>query len=1100
MTTELSPHADGTFVGRRTELQQFTAGVAATADGLGSVWFVTGEPGIGKSRLLEEVASIAAHGGLDLHWGRCWEVGGAPAYWPWVQILRSLFRGPDAKDVLSSIGTGVAHLSQLIPEAVGDVRPPSTPLRLEPEQARFQLMDGVATVLRVFSERTPVVLTLEDLHAADPASILLLDFLQGQIRSMRVMVIGTYRVSEAHLRDTETLLFKVAREARVLRLQRLTFEDTAEYLKRVIGRPMPPKTIDVIASAAEGNPLYLGEIVSLLRARGELDRVGNGTVSITVPETIKAAIRERAGALSAGARHVLETASILGREFNSSDLAQLTGLEATAIEDALSEATRAAVVDHAGAGCYQFAHVLIREVFHAALAGDERCRLHLRWADALEHRPVRGGQPPWSEIAHHFAEAGPSARSRAIHAATRAAEQASDQLAFVDAVTQLRIAVALFDLQPEPDARKRCVLLLQLGQAQLTAGSVEAGRESCRAAAELARSLGETELMVQAALTYGSVFLYGQVDRTLVALLEEALAALDERETGLRAHTLARLAAALQPAADPQRPIQLARQAIEMARRVAEPETLLETIRAGVSAMMDLAEPGERLQLNHEHVELARELDQPIEEYRGHMRSVIDAVELGRLTVADAAIESCARIAEATSLPHHSWPVSAFRAMRATMTGRFKEAEEHLAEARRIAERARDPNADRTLLFQRFALVRAQERDHDVAALRPELERAWAGIPHTHVYVAATIGALLARTESPEAQWPVVDDALLDEAITLGDPQNLCHLAEMAAAKGDRDSLVKLGSCLAGRKGHFAHWGLLGMVWEGPVTRVLALMAEALGDTDEAERLFASALEQARSQAAAPMTARIAYEHARSLARRGGAENEKRAVLLLDGARTTAATFDMAGLLARIDALETEVADRQTPDSVGLAADTGVPTVRHIRLERDGETWVGTCDEERFRLKDVKGVRMLARLIDDPGREYHVLDLSGSQGASTGVDAGDAGEVLDDTARAQYQRRIEHLRSEIEEAESWNDPERASRARDELDIISAELSEAFGLGGRQRRSKSASERARVNVQRRLKDAIARIAEQSPTAGRHLEWAVKTGTFCVYDPS
>jgi predicted ATPase len=351
MTTVLSPHADGTFVGRRTELQQFTAGVAATADGLGSVWFVTGEPGIGTSRLLEEVASIAAHGGLDLHWGRCWEVGGAPAYWPWVQILRSLFRGPDAKDVLSSIGTGAAHLSQLIPESVGDVRPPTTPLRLEPEQARFQLMDGIATVLRVFSERTPVVLTLEDLHAADPASILLLDFLQGQIRSMRVMVIGTYRVSEAHLRDTETLLFKVAREARVLRLQRLTFEDTAEYLKRVIGRPMPPKTIDAIASAAEGNPLYLGEIVSLLRARGELDRVGNGTVSITVPETIKAAIRERAGALSAGARHVLETASILGREFNSSDLAQLTGLEATAIEDALSEATRAAVVDHAGAGC-----------------------------------------------------------------------------------------------------------------------------------------------------------------------------------------------------------------------------------------------------------------------------------------------------------------------------------------------------------------------------------------------------------------------------------------------------------------------------------------------------------------------------------------------------------------------------------------------------------------------------------------------------------------------------------------------------------------------------------------------------------------------------
>ncbi len=1100
MTTNQQPHADRAFVGRTAEMERLASGVAAAADGQGCVWLVAGDEGIGKSRLVEEVTSIAEHQRLELYWGRCWEEGGAPAYWPWIQILRSLVRRPDSVELLNSAGAFAAHLSQLIPDAVGDLGRAAKAQHLEPEQARFQLMDAVVSVLRVFSERVPLILILEDLHVADPTSILLLDFLKGQIRSMRVMVIGTYRATETHRCETGSLLIKVARDAHEIRLHRLTRDDIAEYLERVTDGPPSPSSVETIATATEGNPLYLGEIVNLLRIRGELGGVTDGTVTITVPDTIKATIRERIAALSDDARDVLESASILGREFLASDLAEMTGVESTSIEDTMLEATRAAVVDEAGIGRHRFAHILIREVFYAGLAGDRRHDLHLRWAEVLERRADRSGQPPWSELAYHLAEAGPGARARALDATIHAAEQASDQLAFDDAATLFTRATDLLDQVPDPDARQRCALLLELGKAQLRAGAVDAGRESCRSAAWLARDLGETEMMVQAALAYGSVFVYGQVDRTLVSLLEGALEALGDAESDLRARTLARLASALQPAPDPRQPIQLARDAIEMARRIGKPGTLLKSIRAAVSAMMDLGDPEERLGLNQEHVRLAREADDPIEEYRGHMRLVIDAVELGRLTLADTAIEACARIAETTSLPHHRWPVSAFRTMRSTMSGRFAEAKHHLDDARGYAARTQDPNADRTLLFQRFELTRSRELHHELPELREGLERAWRGIPHAPVYIAATVGTLLARIEQPDTQWPVVDDALLDEALRLSDPQTLCHLAEMAAARGDRVSLARIGPRLADKEVHFVHWGLLGMVWEGPVSRVLALIADGLGDAGEADRLFAAALDQARAQGATPMVARTAYEHARSLVRRGGTGEEERARSLLDGARSTAATLDMPGLLEHIDALETSMAEPPTPVSAGSAAVAGVPVVHCLHLERDGETWSGECDDERFRVKDVKGVQMLARLVENPGREFHVLDLSGGKDASVAVDAGDAGEVLDAKARTQYQRRIEALRAEIEEAEEWNDPARAARAREELDSIAAELSQAFGLGGRQRRSKSASERARVNVQRRLKDAIARIAEQSPAAGRHLEWAVKTGTFCVYDPS
>ena len=120
-------------------------------------------------------------------------------------------------------------------------------------------------------------------------------------------------------------------------------------------------------------------------------------------------------------------------------------------------------------------------------------------------------------------------------------------------------------------------------------------------------------------------------------------------------------------------------------------------------------------------------------------------------------------------------------------------------------------------------------------------------------------------------------------------------------------------------------------------------------------------------------------------------------------------------------------------------------------------------------------------------------------GEGSVVDRGDAGEALDDEARRQYRERVSALREELEEAESWNDPGRAERAREELAFIERELSKAVGLGGRERRSGSAAERARVNVQRRIRDAIRRIESYHPGLAKHLDRAVRTGTYCVYEP-
>jgi len=151
------------------------------------------------------------------------------------------------------------------------------------------------------------------------------------------------------------------------------------------------------------------------------------------------------------------------------------------------------------------------------------------------------------------------------------------------------------------------------------------------------------------------------------------------------------------------------------------------------------------------------------------------------------------------------------------------------------------------------------------------------------------------------------------------------------------------------------------------------------------------------------------------------------------------------------------------------------------------------------RLKDSRGLRILARLVEEPGRELHVLLLS-AEGEEGAIDRGSGGDVLDRAAVRAYKGRIEDLRDGVEEAERLGDPARADRLREELDFLVREIAAGVGLGGRSRKAAAAAERARVNVQRRLRDAIRRIGDLAPELGEYLGWTVRTGTFCVYRPA
>jgi hypothetical protein len=212
------------------------------------------------------------------------------------------------------------------------------------------------------------------------------------------------------------------------------------------------------------------------------------------------------------------------------------------------------------------------------------------------------------------------------------------------------------------------------------------------------------------------------------------------------------------------------------------------------------------------------------------------------------------------------------------------------------------------------------------------------------------------------------------------------------------------------------------------------------------------------------------------------------AAQLREGAYAEATALGLAPLAARASARPAAPAREVEAAPAPEAAD--------VTLVSEGDVWIVAGAGERCRLKDSRGLHMLKKLVDQAGRELHALELAGDGGL---VDGG-AGPPLDERAKAAYRARLRELRAEEEEASEWNDSERQARASAELDRLTQELSRALGLGGRDRKQGSSVERARVNAQRRLTDAIKRIGESCPKLGRHLAATVRTGTFCWYDPA
>ncbi|MBA3728367.1 MAG: AAA family ATPase, partial [Actinobacteria bacterium] len=831
------------------------------------------EPGIGKSRLAEELAAEARARGGRVLWGRCWEAGGAPPYWPWVQSLRGLLREGDPEALRTHVGSGAPYLAQMLPD-VDELFPDlPAPPGGGPEADRFRLFDATATFLRRAGADKPIMLVLDDLHAADESSLLLLRFVARELTGAHVLIVGTFRDTEL-LPDSPmaAALAELAREqaTRQVSLSGLSEAQVTALIETTAGTSaVRQDLVRAIFAETEGNPLFVEEVVRLLASEGRLEKPGDDIGwRLAIPHGVREAIGRRLRRLSDECNRSLGVASVVGREFDLEVLAAVTERTVDDVLDLLDEAVKARLLTEVptSAGRLRFAHGLIRETLYDSMRVTRRVHLHRRVGETLERLHRDDLEPHLPELAHHFFQSAGGQMSRAAEYARRAGDRASRLLAFEEAVRLYRMALRALDEQRPVDEAVRCELLLALGDALARAGEADGAKSVFLEAANVAMQRGMPEPLARAALGYGGRFVWevGRGDPHLRRLLEEALSALGEDESALRARVMARLAAGpLRDDVNREARDDLSRRAVEMGRRGGDPGTLAYVLDGRYAAVWWPENLEERLALSAELVEAAARAGDREREFQGHHYLCLALLESGDTPAVHREVEAKARLGEEIRQPAQRWYLVSVRAALAVFSGRFDEGERLIEEMFELGDRAQGPMARAYEIGQLYALRRLQGR---LAEVEPTLE-SLAGEYPTYLVLRCELAQARIELGRESRAREVLDDLARDDFGVL--PRNdewlfgTCLLAEVVAALGDASRAQILYDLLL-------PYGPRNAVsapdaYTGSVSRNLGTLAVALSRPEVGAVHFEDALAMNERMGARPWVALTRYEYGRML-------------------------------------------------------------------------------------------------------------------------------------------------------------------------------------------------------------------------------------------
>ncbi len=1090
---ESSPQSTGVssvaspLVGRQREVAALHGAWAETAAGRGTLVLLSGEPGIGKTRLASEVVAHADASGACTAWGQSGDDIGAPAFAPWRQVLRRLL------DTASSdIRAGLSPLLELL------LAPADASSRdvLHTEDSRFALFDAVVTLLLRRAAQQPLLLALDDLHAADLPSLHLLDLVSRHIRSHRILLIGTLRPVEAQ-QSTErgALLHRIARQGQTLPIVGLALEAVTS-LVRQMAHDTEAERIQRVFERTGGNPFFVTEIARMMaNESAHATPAGHAAIlDADVPPTVRDMVRQRLQILSPACRELLAVAAVCGREFDLETVRQAMQLERGACLDLVHEADRAMLVTTLASArtMFLFRHMLIRDVVYDDLLPSARVRWHRCLAPILESQHRRGVPVNLSSIAYHYLEALDAGDAKKpLEYALLAAQEADEHLAYEEAATHYERALEVFHLAKIGDPQRRCEILLALGAAQRRGGSSTA-RETYLQAWQIAQRLDADHINVANELLARAVL--GVADQGLGmppplgdplvrGMLDEAIAAIGPGDSGLRAQLMASLAMQWASDNDGVRAIPLSAAAVAMARRVGDRLVLAHTLSFRHYVLWSRQELEGRLDVASELVELGRSLQRPELAVEGRGWQLVDWLIVGDVASFDRYFTDLVAQSERLRQPRFLWLTKNFKVARALLRGAWKEADATLAEAMQLVQESGDPNADGAAYMQRFVLLRERDELADLEPLIRLALQSGAPTPTPRCFLAVLLHDT-GRVDEAAEHFAELARSGFEDLRRQHRVGILPFLAELAAHVGRPADIEALQQLLR----PWAHLNVAAgaAVTFGAGARYLALLAAAQGDAAAARTHFDEALAANSRMGAAGWLAWTQFDYGDWLARQHSAPDRQRGAELVALAAAAAERLAMSRLIQRLRSCGT------VSDPHDSALEGGGYAFR-----RDGDFWEIGALARPVRLRHTKGLEYIGVLLSEPGRESHALELEHPDSSPLGSTSVASGPALDAQARGAYAARLRELRDELGEAEEFHDLGRIGKLQDEMSFLTRELSRAFGLHGRHRNSGSPAERARLNVTRAIKAVLKRIAAQDPAVGKHLEATIKTGIFCSY---
>ncbi len=910
------------FVGREAELVQMKQALVSAKSGRGQIVAAVAEAGVGKSRLFFEFQAIGHSEALVLETLSV-SHGKASPYLPLIDLLKNYF-GITKEDDVRRSREKIAGKILILDRSLEDTLPYIFSLlevsesedslaQMDPEVRRRRTLEAIKRLLLRESLKQPLIIVFEDLHWVDEGSLTLLNLLADSIGTARVLMLVNYRPEFTHNWGNKTYYTQ-------LRLDPLGAESADEMLNALLSesRELAPLK-RVIVEKAEGNPFFMEEIVQSLFEQEALHR--NGAVklakslsSIRIPPTVQAVLASRIDRLPPGEKDLLNTLAVIGKEFPLGLVRQIAGKSDDELQRMLTALQAAEFIYEQPAFpdvAYVFKHALSQQVAYGSALQERRKVLHEKIARVLETQFPETVETQPELLAHHYTEAGLGAR--AIPYWQRSGERAFQRSANLEAIDHLQKGLDL--LGPPPDTSgliaaqetQRHSLLVVLGEAQLRAGKFTEARETLLRAADIAQSLGSIEGLIRPALalvlmTQNTGFPAPQA----VPLLEQALLKLGAEDSPLKARTLSGLARYLGATGEKQKLMVYAPQAVEIARRLGDPELVGDSLVGMFYARLEPEHAEQRLAITTEMQDLARAAKNPNLQHSEHFWRGYCLLELGDTAAADVEFDAYGRWAAEVNQPFHQSCYEMLRAMRALMWGRFEESERLAQNTFAIARSMQAETAAGVLGLQMFALRREQgglrEIEPLVKLFLQEHSAAAAWRPGLAVVYAELGRTAEARAEFENlAQHDFAD--LPRDAMWMGTMAYLVDVCTFLRDRARADTLYRILSPFAGRNVVVSN----GVACYGALSRYLGALATVLERWDDAAHHFEDALAMNSRMDTRVWLAHTQAQYAAMLLARRDVGDRDRAAALLDSALATAREFGMHALEERITAAITQM-------------------------------------------------------------------------------------------------------------------------------------------------------------------------------------------------